>query len=282
MINKNIGYQRVLFIIIPYVFIVGVFQFIGLLIAKVDYINYYSVKTSEQHLFLAFFGLLGVFFLLWLFMKYVDKEKFINLGFHIKNRSNDILYGSALGTFIICFGYMILLLMDEIHFEEIVFNSKEVIIAILVYTIVAVAEEVLIRGYILRNLMISFNKYIALFLSSLLFSAMHGYNPNIDLFGFLNLYLAGILLGISYINTKNLWFPIALHLSWNLFQTLLGFNVSGQNVYSIIEFTILEKNIINGGDFGFEGSILSIIAQIIFIIIIWYYYYQKPISQVVS
>jgi hypothetical protein len=126
--------------------------------------------------------------------------------------------------------------------------------------------------------MYSFNKYFALFLSSVLFSLMHGANPNMDWFSFLNLFLAGILLGVSYIYTKNLWFPIALHFSWNFFQTLFGFNVSGQDFYSLIEFRISEKNILNGGNFGFEGSILSIIVQVILILTVIIYYQNKKIK----
>ncbi len=276
MKNKSIGWQRVLLIIIPYFFIVGIFQFVSLLIAEVDYKSHNLTKTSEQHLIIVFFGLLGIFFLLWLFMKYVDKEKFIKLGFATKSRFKEFNYGIAIGALIMISGYLFLLFIDEINFKEIVFNPKEIILSILVYSIVAIAEEAIFRGYILRNFMISFNKYIALIISSLLFSLVHGFNPNIDLFSFFNLILAGILLGISYIYTKNLWFPIALHLSWNLFQTLLGFNVSGRDYYSLVEFKIIEKNILNGGDFGFESSILSIIFQIIIIVMIWFYYKQKP------
>jgi len=276
MKDKNTGWIRILKLIIPYLFIVGFFQFIAMLIIGVDFKNFENyIKTSENHFILLLFNLLGTFFVLWLFMKYVDKEKFINLGFHIKNRFKDFNYGLAIGVFILTIGFLLLLFIDEIHFKEIIFNSKEILLTILIYTIVAIVEEVLFRGYILRNLMISFNKYIALIVSSILFSAMHGFNPNIDLMGFTNLFIAGILLGITYIYTKNLWFPIALHFSWNLTQTFLGFNVSGKDVYSIIEFKITENNLLNGGDFGFEGSILSIISQIIFIVIIWNYYNKE-------
>ena len=176
MKNKNIGWQRVLKIIIPYIFIVGSFQLIGMLIIGVDFENYNpAARTSEQHLINIFFNLLGTFFLLWLFMKYVDKEKFINLGFYIKNRLKDFNYGIFIGAFIMIVGYLLLLLIDEIDFKEIVFNPKEVLISILIYAIVAIVEEVLFRGYILRNLMISFNKYIALIISSLLFSLQRSY-----------------------------------------------------------------------------------------------------------
>ena len=273
--NNNRGWQRVLLLIIPYIFIVGIFQFIGLLIAGVDYKNKPLYKTSEEHLIISFFTFLGTFCLLWFFMKFVDKEKFINLGFHIKKRLKEFNFGFGTGAIIMAIGYLLLLFMDEIQFKEIIFNPKEMIVAILVYAIVAVVEEVLFRGYILRNLMISFNKYIALVVSSLLFALLHVANPNIDFFSFFNLFLAGILLGISYTFTKNLWFPIALHFSWNLFQTLLGFNVSGQDFYSLVEFEISEKNILNGGGFGFEGSIFSVVAQFFFIVLVWRYYSKK-------
>jgi len=276
MENKEIGWLRVLKIIIPYIFIVGFFQFIGMLIMGVDFENYDPIiETSKQHLIVGFFDLLGTFFVLWLFMKYVDKEKFIDLGFHIKNRLKEFNYGIVIGVFIMIVGYLLLIIMGQIILKKIIFNPKEIIITILIYSIVAIVEEVLFRGYVLRNFMISFNKYTALIISSLLFSLMHGFNPNIDLFAFIDLFLAGILLGISYVYTKNLWFPIALHFSWNLIQTFLGFNVSGIKAYSIIEFSIPEKNLLNGGDFGFEGSILSIIAQIVFIGVIWHFYNSK-------
>ncbi|PKP08447.1 MAG: CPBP family intramembrane metalloprotease [Bacteroidetes bacterium HGW-Bacteroidetes-3] len=277
MENKHKGWQRILLIIIPYIFIVGIFQFIGALIARVDFNNINFPKTSEQHIIISFFSLLGTFLVLWIFMKYVDKENFVKLGFDTKNRLHEFLVGIIIGAFIMSAGYLFLLFFEEINFQKVIFNTKEIIISILLFIIVAIMEEVLLRGYVLKNLMVSFNKYVALIVSSILFSLMHGFNPNIDLFAFINLFLAGIFLGISYIHTKNLWFPIALHLSWNLFQTIFGFNVSGQDTYSVIEFTMIEQNLLNGGAFGFEGSILAVIAMLITIVGIEIYYKrQKP------
>lgn len=225
-------------------------------------------------------NLVGTFLVLWIFMKFVDKERFINLGFDIKNRLKDFNVGIGLGTFIMFIGYVILITINQIYFEKYNFNPSELLISFSIYIIVAIAEESLFRGYILKNFMLSFNKYIALILSSLFFSLAHAANPNFDFFAFLNLFIAGILLGTSYIFTKNLWFPIALHFSWNFFQTHFGFNVSGQNLYSLIEIKIIENNIFNGGEFGFEGSIFSITFQIIAIIFIYNYFKnQKKYSK---
>ena len=275
MKNKNRGWQRVLLIIIPYIFIVGIFQYIGVLITTADFTSINFQKSSEQEVILSFFSLLGTLLILWIFMKFLDKEKFINLGFETKNRLNEFLIGIIIGAVIMSTGYLLLLFLGEIYFQKTIIDFKEIILSIILFIVVAVMEETLMRGYVLRNLMISFNKYVALLISSIVFALMHGFNPNVDLFSMTNIFLAGILLGLSYIHTKNLWFPIALHLSWNLFQTILGFNVSGQDSYSLVEFSIKENSLLNGGDFGFEGSILSVIAMLITIIGISFYYYRK-------
>ncbi len=281
MKGKNRGWISVLLIIIPYLIIVGFFQFFGMLISGKDLNDLSIPDTPIQTLIGSFFAMLGTLLVLWIFMKYVDKEKFVNLGLHIKNRKTDFILGIVLGIVVMGIGYELLVLLNEISFDKIVFDPINILISVALFTCVAIMEEILFRGYILRNLMISFNKYIALIISSLLFSLMHGMNPNMDGFSAMSLFLAGILLGISYIYTKNLWFPIALHLSWNLFQTLFGFNVSGQDFYSVIEFKTQENNLLNGGAFGMEGSILSIIANVLIIagIIVYYTKYKVSLNE---
>ncbi|QDO93146.1 CPBP family intramembrane metalloprotease [Formosa sediminum] len=268
---KKGAWTRVLLLILPYFIVVGLFQILGLYLAGVEFMNPEYERNTIQHLIVKTFDLMGTFLVLWFFMKKLDKEPFVNLGFQIKNRQKDVFLGLAVGLIIMALGYIILVLLDEIFYVELNFNFKEVITTTLLFIVVSIVEETLLRGYVLRNLMYSLNNYVALILSSILFATMHLANPNIDAFAFFNLFLAGILLGLSYLYTKNLWFPIALHLSWNLFQSLFGFNVSGLDAYSLIEFKILDFNQLNGGAFGFEGSYLSILAQIITITCIYFY-----------
>lgn len=269
--NHN-GWLRVLAIIIPYFVIVGVFQVIGFILSGMEFSDVNPEMTSEQKLIITFCSLIGTFLLIWIFMKFVDKEPFIKLGFQRKNRLIDFVVGILIGGVVMASGYALLLFLDEIQFEHTLFDTKEIILSISLFIVVAFAEEVMFRGYILKNLMTSINKYVALIISSILFTIAHGLNPNIDLLSIINLFLAGIVLGSTYIYTKNLWFPIALHLSWNLFQTVFGFNVSGQDTYSLIEFSIKEDTLLNGGAFGFEGSLLSVISLTTLIISILIYY----------
>jgi hypothetical protein len=60
---------------------------------------------------------------------------------------------------------------------------------------------------------------------------------------------------------------------------MFGFKVSGLDSYSIIEFMIPYNNMINGGEFGFESSILSIIVLFIGTIIIWNYFKKYGIKK---
>jgi len=276
--SKYNGWQRIVLIAIPWLIFVGIFQLFGAYLMGFDYGNLNLQKTSEQQLIIQFFTFLGTILVVWLFMKYVDKEKFINVGFQLKNRINEFSTGLLIGFIIMLLGFGFLELIDEIQFQGIVFDLKEFTLSILLFILVALAEEIFFRGYVLRNLMNSYNKYLALVISSVIFSLIHGFNPNIDIIGFTNIFLSGILLGITYIHTKNLWFPIALHFSWNFFQTVLGFNVSGQNAYSVIEFSRNENTNLNGGSFGFEGSLLSILAITIILIAIIIYYNRKKLN----
>ena len=217
--------------------------------------------------------------LLWLFMKFIDKQPFIKIGLQTKGRLKEFNYGIFLGFIIMGAAFLFLFSINEIVFVDFSFKPNKVLLSIVLFTGVSVFEEVVFRGYMLKNLLESFNPYLALFISSIFFSLIHGYNPNVTTLGLCNIFLAGFLLGASYVFTKNLWFPIALHFSWNFFQSMFGFKVSGLDSYSIIEFTIPENNMLNGGEFGFESSYLSIIILILGIFIIWNYFKNNSLIE---
>ena len=88
-------------------------------------------------------------------MKFVDKEQFIKLGFQTKNRLKEFVSGIILGLVVMMLGYLLLIYFEEVWFLKVNFNFNELMISILLFTIVAIVEEVLFRGYILKNLMSS-------------------------------------------------------------------------------------------------------------------------------
>ena len=88
---------------------------------------------------------------------------------------------------------------------------------------------------------------------------------------FVNLFLAGLLLGINYLYTRNLWFSFFFHFSWNFFQgPILGFRVSGLVFPSLLQTETKGDLFVTGGDFGLEGSILTTVtAFIAFFLLAW-------------
>ena len=260
---------------IPYVVVVGLFQLIGVHISGVEFTDVNFQQTTEQSVIIAFFGLVGTFLVVFFFMKLVDKKPLLNLGFQFQNHKKDIIIGVITGLVLMALGFWVLVFFNRLEFTITVFSRYEISLTLILFLLVALTEELLFRGYVLRYLMNSFNKNIALIISAILFSIAHALNPNMDAMSYLNLFLAGIVLGLPYIYTRNLMFPIALHFSWNFFQSLFGFNVSGRDSYSLIELDIIENSIVNGGEFGFEGSILSVLFQVILILIIFSFFERK-------
>ncbi len=109
------------------------------------------------------------------------------------------------------------------------------------------------RGYILNNLMESMNKWAALGVSAGLFTMAHGSNPGISFIAVINLALAGLLLGVNYIYTRNIWFGICFHFSWNFLQgPVLGYQVSGLPLQSVLQPSLQGPWWLTGGSFGIE------------------------------
>ena len=220
-------------------------------------------------IFTQFVSLIAVALSIWVFRKFIDKKSIISLGFKIKGKLKDIVAGFLLGFILLLLGFLILYFTNQLEVTGITYSTKAILGSLILFIIVAVVEESMMRGYILNNLMESLkNKYIALLISAVIFALFHGINPNITILGFINLILAGLALGITYVHTKNLWFPIFLHISWNFFQgPIFGFEVSGLNIKSIINHDVLGSDLITGGKFGFEGSIIITILLIGMIVI---------------
>lgn len=278
-VNKH-AWTRILLMTIPYFFIVGLFSLLIYSILGLDIMDPDLKTSSWQDVIIYFFSMIGTLLTIWLARKYIDKETFSSLGLN-KVIKKDITFGLLMGFIMLFIGFIGLLLFNQIQYVGSQFILSDFMAGFLLYVFVALTEELLVRGYVLSNLMDSMNKYSALVISSIIFSILHGGNPSFGWLPALELFLAGLLFGLPYLYTRNLWFPIALHFSWNFFQgTVFGFKVSGQEHYSIIQQTYESENLWNGGSFGFEGSILSVLFSVIGIVIVYIAYYRPSKEEV--
>ena len=133
---------------------------------------------------------------------------------------------------------------------------------LMLFLAVAVGEEIICRGVIFRLIDERWNIWAALLVSALLFGFMHISNNNATWWSSLAIAIeAGLLLGAAYKWSGNLWIPIGIHWAWNYTQgNIFGLAVSGANTNeTILATTVGGPDIITGGVFGPEASIISVI-----------------------
>lgn len=208
--------------------------------------------------------LIGIFLSAWIVWHFRGVS-LTGLGRSLAIRKKDLLSGISLAIVLYAVGFGVSLLAGAIEIAGVVFNPSSLLISFVFFLLVAITEEFALRGFVLeRMLQGGVNKFWALFLSATLFSLVHIANPNFNFLSFINILLAGILLGSSYIYTRNLCFPIALHWFWNWIQgPVLGYEVSGNKFCDgLLTLHLPEANLINGGAFGFEGSILCTVLMV--------------------
>ena len=265
------GWLRAILFFISFFIFVSLFDLVG--IAIVSLLTEYSFKEyitdtallmeNKMMLLMMVCQLAGTLFTVWLFQKYINRGPFSSIGIQFNGYEDDFIFGLLIGLGLIVMGFGILIIFNFISITSLQFSFIDQLFYLCLFAVVSLNEEIAMRGYILQNLSSSFNKYIALALSSLVFMIMHIGNPNMSAIPLFNLFLAGLFLGIYCIHRKNLWFPIGAHFTWNYFQgPVLGFEVSGNEVNSIFIQSLDGSDLITGGQFGFEGSIILTVFMI--------------------
>ena len=151
---------------------------------------------------ITFFQFLGMFLVLWLFRKFIDKKSIKSLGFELKFFKRNFILGLFYGAGLILVGFLILQLFGFIKIIAIQFSIFNLFSYLIIFTLVSLYEEIMVRGYMLNNFMSSMNKYVALIVTSFCFMIIHLMNANISIIGMINLFLAGLLLGVFYIHKQ--------------------------------------------------------------------------------
>ena len=290
---KN-GWLRAILFLPIWLVIMGLVQGIGvvlvMVVSGVDMANPDSAEAlfgemgfdSPTMLILTVFSLLGSFLALWVATKFIDRKPLMSIGLSVKDKTNEMLIGLAFALAFIGGLFAILWLIGAINVTGYVGFKPGVFIVSMMLFMAAFDEELIFRGYILNNMMdATSNRWIALAGSSVLFALLHAGNPSIwsTWVPMTELFAAGFILGISYTFTKNLWFPTFIHFGWNFFQGLFGFEISGLNVdsWKMIshENSGNVPDIVSGGSFGIEGSVITLSCTIICTYLIFKYYNDK-------
>lgn len=140
-------------------------------------------------------------------------------------------------------------------------NVGLLLVIMLGFMIQGMTEEVLTRGYLQNNVAATKGFGFALFLQAIVFTAIHAANPGITLMPVVNLFVVAIMFGLLFWYTDSMWLVGGMHFAWNfILGPIIGIQVSG-NVFptTIFSPSVVGSELLTGGSFGIEGSILTTI-----------------------
>lgn len=237
---------------------------------------------------LQFISTLGIVTSVWLAARFLDHRSFTSLGLRLhRDWWIDLGFGLALGALLMVSIFLVewaagwVTIVGTLQTDE---PGQPFFLAILLpivlYLGVGVSEELLSRGYQLRNMAEGLNFaaigprgaiLLALLLSSSIFGVLHLGNPNTTAISTINIAVAGLFFGAAYVLAGQLAIPIGLHIAWNFFQgNVFGFPVSGVE-WSQTTFIDIDQRgpeLWTGGAFGPEAGLLDPIASFVGILLI--------------
>ena len=199
-------------------------------------------------------------------MTKISKLSTEQLGFSKNNIATSYLKGAFFGTLQVLSAFLIIFCLNAIDVYYVANIPILIFIKILIFFVFqGLFEEILFRGY----LMPMFTKVIGIkftiILLSFLFTCIHLLNPSLSIIALTNVFLAGVTFSLIYYYTGNLWLVGAMHTLWNfILGFVVGSYVSGiPTIYSIFFSVPIEgKDLISGGEFGFEASIVETILEL--------------------
>ncbi len=150
-------------------------------------------------------------------------------------------------------------LHGDLHFSVGQFRPLYLLAALACVCVQSASEELVTRGYMMGALRQRYNVWIAAAVNSLLFGALHLFNPGVTVLSIVNVTAFGLALSVVMIKLESLWFCIAVHTAWNFSQSIF-FGLPNSGIVSEGSFLHLEAARDSGlysAAFGVEGAVTT-------------------------
>src|SRR5690625_3212677 len=213
----------------------------------------------------------------------INKQNPLEIG--LRGSGKDFLFGLFLGAASITVIFLLLLGTRNVEMIN-SFSTPEfsmfTLVFLIIFIFVGFFEEMFFRGYIMRTMESRGNqKWLIYVVSALVFSLVHGTNPNVSILGLINIMFVGLLFAYMFDKTNSLWLPIGYHITWNFFQgNVFGFPVSGITPHGIYIIDVSGGSpVLTGGAFGPEGGLMATIVILFGFVATHLYVRKKKIAE---
>lgn len=214
--------------------------------------------------------------------KILDRRNISELGLDIRERWWENLgKGTLIGAGITAFSTVTGLYIGFYQFEgfnpSLGFLWPAFLIGGIVYQLMYVfPEELFVRGYVITNVMEGFEGVsrvskrlaggIAIAISSLIFYYFHSMAKGFE-FGILVAGLS-VLLGLTYVLSGDLSFPVGIHFGYNITGVLLGTNIQPASILRLSSTRTIDESTV----LPLEAMILRLVGTAAAILLfIWFY-----------
>lgn len=225
----------------------------------------------------------AIILIIFMWVKFFEGRKISSLGFQKNGALNKYLLGFLSG---IIFNSVVVGIMYLLGTIELAENSVNVtgvdaigivLIFLLGFLVQGASEEILSRGWMMQVIGARYKPWLGVLLSTALFAILHLGNAGVTILSVINLILVSFLLALFVLKEGSLWFACAWHSSWNwMLGNVFGLSVSGQGEkITMIDLNTKGNEILSGGGFGPEGSIVTSVIMIFAIIIYAKKVYKK-------
>jgi uncharacterized protein len=125
----------------------------------------------------------------------------------------------------------------------------------------SIIAETLIIGIFFRLTEEWLGSWLALLILAMLFITLHITAPGATIISAIAVAMHSAFLGSTYIYTRSLWAPIAIHFAWDFsYAALYGTSINGYTMDdSLLDTSVNGSDLLTGGYFGPQGSIQAAI-----------------------
>lgn len=191
------------------------------------------------------------------------KNKF-DIGWKDRFAVQNVFTGIVMSMIVMTITMFFMLLTGKVALQEQFFGWNLILFHVFLFLMIAIGEEWLFRGYFFGLYQTKIGTKTAIFLNSILFTAIHLINPEsfsrpIEhiVIEMANIFLISLFLSMTRLFSRSLWMPIAVHFSINFLQSaIFGFANGGKEVESLFSLVYEELTVWNGSGYGVESSFI--------------------------
>lgn len=137
------------------------------------------------------------------------------------------------------------------------------------------SEELICRGFLYQRLRRGYrNPWIAIIGNSVIFAALHIFNPGLTFLSIANIIIVAIFYSLVVYYFDSIWFTMAAHAAWNFTQNIL-FGLPNSGIVSSYSYMNLDASTARNSffydvKFGVEGTVLACLLLLVCCVLTWW------------